>query len=142
MDRHSRVLAGGCLAVMLGFVVTGRAAAACGTMFRPASPIRQRGAALRRSGLTRILIPTRRLGGGMYGGGLTPGAACPTAVRRARVACHNSERRLQVRDSMRTDYEHVWSTSGLRHHHRSIGNHDVDDPAPTTGWRDRGRVTV
>ena len=61
MDRHSRVFAGGCLAAIMGIVVTGSGCRSMRNDVPPGSPIRRRAAALRRSALTRILIPILRL---------------------------------------------------------------------------------
>ena len=80
MDRHSRVLAGGLFGHDPG---DGRdslpAAAACGTTFRPESPIRPRAAALPRSASTPTRTPIRRSAPALYG---NPHGAGLTVARR------------------------------------------------------------
>jgi hypothetical protein len=79
MDRHSRLLAGGCLAAIMGMLVT---VAGCRSMRNdvpPGRPYSTTGGSPPPVGFNSDPHPNTSVGAGMYGNGITPGSASPDA---------------------------------------------------------------
>jgi hypothetical protein len=79
MDRHNRVLVGGCLAVLLGFVVTGSGCRSMRNDVPPGKPYSTTGGSPPPIGFNSDPHPNTSVGGGMYGGGITPGSPLSNA---------------------------------------------------------------
>ena len=77
MDRHNRVLVGGSLAVLLGFLITGSGCRSMRNDVPPGKPYSTTGGSPPPLGFNSDPHPNTSVGGGMYGGGMTPGSSSP-----------------------------------------------------------------
>jgi hypothetical protein len=80
MDRHNRVLVGGCVALFFGFVVAGSGCRSMRNDVPPGKPYSTTGGSPPPIGFNSDPHPNTAVGGGMYGGGITPGSAAPTGA--------------------------------------------------------------
>jgi hypothetical protein len=74
MDRHNRVLVGRCLAVLLTFMVLGSGCRSMRNDVPPGKPYSTTGGSPPPIGFNSDPHPNTSVGGGMYGGGMTPGS--------------------------------------------------------------------
>jgi hypothetical protein len=80
MDRHNRVLVGGCMALLFGFVAAGSGCRSMRNDVPPGKPYSTTGGSPPPVGFNSDPHPNTAVGGGMYGGGITPGSAAPTGA--------------------------------------------------------------
>jgi hypothetical protein len=78
MDRHNRVLVSGSLAVLLGFLIAGSGCRSMRNDVPPGKPYSTTGGSPPPLGFNSDPHPNTSMGGGMYGGGLTPGSSSPS----------------------------------------------------------------
>jgi hypothetical protein len=75
MDRHSRMLASGCLAAIVGIVVSVTGCRSMRNDVPPGKPYSTTGGSPPAVGFNSDPHPNTSIGPGLYGNGLTPGAA-------------------------------------------------------------------
>jgi hypothetical protein len=79
MERHNRVLAGGCVAVILGVVMTGPGCRSMRNDVPPGKPYSTTGGGAPPLGFNSDPHPNTSVGAGTYGNPLAPGSSAPDA---------------------------------------------------------------
>jgi len=78
MDRHSRALAGGCLALVVGTIVSASGCRSMRNDVPPGKPYSTTGGTPPTVGFSNDPRPNTGVGGGMYPSGLTPSSPSPS----------------------------------------------------------------